>query len=76
MLTQFPDRRIDRLLLLILNEFFPYFEQVRPNYLDTQAVVPIDKKYIDITRRAYVIWEEGMVQFVRDSRYTVSIEKT
>lgn len=67
--------RIDRLLQLIIVDFFDYFKRAQPTYLDTQAVVAIDKNYINITRRAYLIWEEGMVFFQGDGTFTVHMEK-
>lgn len=65
--------RIDRLGLLIITGWFTYYEAKQPDFEDTGDILPIDYDYIDVSHRAHVLWNNGLVTQQREGEFRVRV---
>jgi len=63
---------IDRLVMGILVDFFTYFKLNRAEFNDTSNTFAITTQFYALARRAYDLWDEGLVQHDKEQLYIVT----
>lgn len=66
----------DRLILVILLDWFRYYQATRGVYRDSGRAFQVDEAYVKMTRRAHGMWEAGMVEQIKgaESEYDVTVD--
>ncbi|RPD55250.1 hypothetical protein L226DRAFT_470718 [Lentinus tigrinus ALCF2SS1-7] len=61
------NKRLDRLVIVILNDFLPYYQHWQPD--DREA----NRRLVELNYLAYQIWESDLVTYEGDGLYTVVV---